>query len=327
MALGAILITGADGFVGQWLVPALRKALPSTDLVGTGTALGSALGASASGVRTVTLDLLDPAGIDSVIAAERPATIIHLAAISTVTAARADSTGAMNVNLMGTMRLAEAVLRHVPEARFVYVSSSDVYGRTFATQTAPLDEDAPLAPLNAYATSKAAADLLIGQMSASDGLRALRLRPFNHTGPGQDSRFVIPSFALQIARIEAGTQPPIIAVGNLESRREFLDVRDVVRGYAHATVAPVALFDGRAINLARAAPIRVREILDRLIALSSATVEVIIDPKRYRPETEHFAGGDARRAAALLDWQPRIALDTTLGDILDAARVTVRHVG
>ena len=317
----SILITGVDGFAGRWLVPALRNALPDTELVGTSTAPGKPV----SGVRTIALDLLDPANIDAVIKVERPAAVIHLAAISTVAAARTDSAGAMNVNLLGTMRLAEAVLRHAPEARFVHVSSSDIYGRTFTERTVPLDEDAPLAPLNAYATSKAAADLLIGQMSASDGLRALRLRPFNHTGPGQDTRFVIPSFAQQIARIETGLQPSVLKVGNLESYREFLDVRDIVRAYTAAVMAPIEVFDGQAINLARAKPIRVHDILDRLIALATTKISVMIDPDRYRPEVEHFAGGDARRARHLLNWQPEIGLDTTLIDVFDAERAVLRH--
>lgn len=324
MASGArILITGVDGFVGGWLVAALRDALPDADLVGTSTAPGK----SSVGVRTVSLDLLDSASIDTVVAAERPSAVIHLAAVSTVAAARADSAGAMHVNLLGTMHLAESVLRHVPEARFVYVSSSDIYGRTFTERTVPLDEDAPLAPLNAYATSKAAADLLVGQLSASDRLRALRLRPFNHTGPGQDARFVVPSFGQQIARIECGLQPPVIRVGNLESFREFLDVRDVVRAYVCAVMAPIELCNGRAINLSCGRPIKVREMLDRLIALASTPVSVVVDPDRYRPETEHFAGGDARRAHQLLDWRPEIPLDATLGDVLDAERALLQRTG
>ena len=318
-----VLITGADGFVGRWLVPTLLDALPDADLVGTSTVPGKPI----SGARAITLDLLDPANIDAVVKSERPEAVIHLAAISTVATARTDTVAAMNINLLGTMRLAEAVLLHVPETRFVHVSSSDIYGRTFSEREAPLDEEAPFAPLNTYATSKAATDLLIGQMSASDGLRALRLRPFNHTGPGQDDRFVIPSFAQQIARIELGLQPPVIRVGNLESYREFLDVRDIVRAYARAMTAPIGIFNGQAVNLACAKPIKIREILKRLIGLATTQIDVVVDPDRYRPETNHFSGGDARRAHHLLNWQPEIPLDATLGDVLDAERAVLHHAG
>lgn len=318
-----ILITGVDGFVGRWLVAALRDALPNIDLVGTSTAPGK----SPISVRTIALDLLDSTIINAVVASERPTAIIHLAAISTVAAARTNSAAAIRVNLLGTMHLAEAVLRYVPESRFLYVGSSDIYGRTFTERTAPLDEDAPLAPLNTYATSKAASDLLVGQLSASDGLRALRLRPFNHTGPGQDARFVVPSFAQQIARIERGLQQPVIEVGNLESCREFLDVRDIVRAYVHAVTASIELCDGRAINLSCGRPIKVREMLDRLIGLASTQVDVVVDPDRYRPETEHFAGGDARRAHQILNWRPEIGLDTTLNDVLNAERAVLQHAG
>lgn len=306
-----ILVTGSQGFVGGWAIAALRDRFPDASIVGTSMA------ADAAGL--LPLDLRDDASVDAAVASARPDIVLHLAAISTVAAARNDLAAAFEVNLNGTMRLATAVLRHVPHARFLFVGSSDVYGGTFARWPAPLDEDAPLAPLNGYAASKAAADLLIGQMAVADGLRAIRLRPFNHTGPGQDSRFVVPSFARQLARIAAGRQSPSISVGNLEGSREFLDVRDIVRAYAAAASGDDRLFDGRIINLSSGRPIRIRTVLDRLIALSGLSVEVIVDPARFRPEEERFAGGNATRASDLLGWRPSIALDTTLREILDAA--------
>lgn len=310
-----ILVTGSQGFVGGWAVAALRDRFPGASIIGTSLTAGMD---DATGL--LALDLRDDASVDAAVAAARPDIVLHLAAISSVAAARDDVAAAFDVNLGGTMRLASAVLRHVPRARFLYVGSSDVYGGTFARWPTALDEDAPLAPLNSYAASKAAADLLVGQMAAADRLRAVRLRPFNHTGPGQDSRFVIPSFAQQLSDIAEGRQPPSIVVGNLEGFREFLDVRDVVRAYAAVAAGDDRLFDGRILNLAGGKPVQIRTILDRLIALSGLSVEVTVDPSRFRPEAGRFAGGDAGRAFELLGWRPAIALDTTLRDILDQGR-------
>ena len=165
-----------------------------------------------------------------------PDSCIHLAAISTIAAAQQDQDRAWQVNLHGTLSLAHAILRYAPECQLIFASTADAYGASFEPG-AKLDEHAPLAPLNTYSATKAAADLALGSM-ARQGLRVVRLRPFNHTGPGQTAQFVVAAFARQVARIAAGRQPPVLEVGNLEPRRDFLDVRDVCAAYTACVDRP-----------------------------------------------------------------------------------------
>ena len=293
-----ILVTGAGGFVGGWLLNALppgwRVAAPP-------------------------LDVRDEAAVDSLVRDLRPTGVVHLAALSHVQESRALARETFDVNFTGTMVLAEAVLRHAPAARFLFVGSSEAYGDTFNAWSRPLDESAPLDPANPYAASKAAADLLVGQM-ARDGLQAVRFRPFNHTGPGQSPRFAVPAFAQQIARIERGLQEPELRTGNLEPLRDFLDVRDVVAAYVAALTRPEPLAAGTIVNLASGVPRRIGDILRDLCALARAPVRVVPDPARMRPNDTPLAAGDAARARELLGWRPRIAWSQTLADVLEAAR-------
>lgn len=317
-----ILVTGAGGFVGRHVAEALARRLApgSTVLAGLRNAE-----AAPAGTAPVSLDITDAAACRAVLREARPDAVVHLAAIAAVQEARADPGRCWRVNLDGTRHLAEAVLAEVPEARFLFVSSSEVYGGTFKRGTAPLDEDAVLDPTNPYAASKAAADLLVGQM-ARDGLRAVRLRPFNHTGPGQSDAFVVPAFAAQVARIEAGLQPPVLRVGNLEALRDFLDVRDVAAAYAAAATGP-ELAPGTILNIASGRPRSVREALDALVGLARVAVTVEPDPARMRPNDTPFAVGDSTRAHDLLGWRPAIAWETTIADTLEDWRRRVAAQG
>ena len=293
-----ILVTGAAGFVGGWLLGALppgaRVAAPS-------------------------IDVRDEAAVDALVRELQPTGVVHLAALSHVQESRGRARETFDVNLTGTMVLAEAVLRYAPAARFLFVGSSEAYGGTFNAWSRALDESAPLDPANPYAASKAAADVLIGQM-ARDGLQAVRFRPFNHTGPGQSPRFAVPAFAQQIARIERGLQEPELRTGNLEPLRDFLDVRDVVAAYVAALTRPEPLAAGTIVNLASGVPRRIGDILRDLCALARAPVRVVPDPARMRPNDTPLAAGDAARARELLGWRPRIAWSQTLADVLEAAR-------
>lgn len=306
-----ILITGADGFVGRWLVEGLGQQMPDAHIIGASSAAPVM-----EGVEGRACDVTDRAATDALIAGSRPDAVVHLAALSSVTQAQDAPLETWNVNLTGTLNLADAVLAHVPQARFLFAGSSESYGATFARWPGPLDEDAPLSPNNPYAASKAAADLAVGALAASEGLHAVRFRPFNHTGPGQDERFVIPAFASQIARIEGGRQEPVMQVGDLRARREFLDVRDIVNAYIAALTRPEPLPDGTVLNLATGNPIPVGDMLNQLIAMSQQEIAVKVDPERVRGEETPFAGGDARRAADLLGWTPIFSLRKTLESVL-----------
>ena len=307
-----VLITGARGFVGSWLIRHLAEVLPPES---------EFLGVSRSGEGTGKLDIADSTAVDACVKALRPTTVIHLASVSSQAEARENIGHAWDVNFKGTMHLAESVMRHMPDAIFVFAGSSEAYGRTFKRISGPLDERAALAPQNVYAATKAAADLLLGQMS-EDGLRVVRFRPFNQTGPGQSPRFVVAAFAHQIAAIERGLQPPIIKVGNLEVWRDFLDVRDIIAAYGLAVMANDWL-DGEPFNLASGVPRRIGDILDDLLKLSSARVSVSVDKTLVRTSDTPMVVGDARRAAEVFGWRPNVAWATTLCDVLDAARRTI----
>lgn len=296
-----ILVTGAGGFVGAHLLPRLRAAFPAAALVALG----------AAGAR---LDITDAAAVATLVDADPPDACIHLAAVSGVPAATGDPDHAWRVNVHGTLVLARALRRADPECVFLYVSSAEIYGRSFAPGL-PLDERGLPAPMNTYAATKAAADLAIGAMAA-DGLRAIRLRPFNHTGPGQAPSFAVPAFARQVARIAAGRQPPRLQVGALDPRRDFLDVRDVCDAYvaclAHADrIAPGAVF-----NLASGIPRKIGDILADLLALAGVTAEIATGTALLRRAEIPSATGDAAAARAAFEWQPRIAWDQTLADVL-----------
>jgi GDP-4-dehydro-6-deoxy-D-mannose reductase len=305
-----ILITGAGGFVGSWLIAALRPAIPAG-----GELLGLGLRPSSAADRSFAADIGSREEVQDVISQVRPTCVVHLAAIATIQEAAADVHRTWAVNLGGTLNLVSAVMRHAPDARFILASTSEVYGGAFADHA--IDELARLAPMNTYAATKAASDLLVGQ-AVRDGLRAVRFRPFNHTGPGQTEHFVIPAFAAQVARIEHGLQEPRIRVGNLDARRDFLDVRDVVAAYATAALMDDdALTPGTILNLASGTPRRIGDILEMLLSRARTAITVDTDPARLRPNDIPVAFGDAACARAALGWEPRVPFETTLADVLD----------
>ena len=297
MTPARILVTGAGGFVGGHLVPALRAAFPDASLTLVGTA---------------ELDITDTPAVHALVARVRPEACVHLAAISAIGAARQDPALAWRVNLLGTLALAEA-LRKL-DALLVYPSSAEIYGASFRAGH-PLDETAAAAPQNTYAATKAAADLALGAMAA-DGLRVIRLRPFNHTGPGQTEAFVVPAFAAQAARIASGLQPPVLKVGNLDAMRDFLDVRDVCAAYVAAIAHAETLPSAAVLNIASGTPRRIGDVLQDLLRLAGVTPLIEPDPARMRPSDIPIAAGDAAAAQVKLGWLQTIPWETTLRDVL-----------
>lgn len=265
--------------------------------------------------RLETLDIADRAATFAMVKQVKPRAIIHLAAIAEPAQARRNHAQAWAVNFNGVMNLADALLEHSPKARFIFSGSSEAYGASFNAYDGPIPETAALRPMSTYAATKAAADILLGQM-AYEGLLAIRFRAFNHTGPGQTESYVVSAFARQIARIEAGLQEPIISVGNLEAERDFLDVRDVVRAYVRAIDAE---FDGpgnHVFNLASGKTRSIRSILDGLITLSGIDVDIRQDPDRMRASDVARTLGDTVRAEKLLPQNERIKFQQTLADVL-----------
>jgi GDP-4-dehydro-6-deoxy-D-mannose reductase len=305
-----ILVTGADGFVGRHLLPALHRAIPSAILIAANRTARHETGVSAN--LTVHLDLFDLDSVDQAIRTVQPDGLVHLAAQAEVPASFANPGMTWRTNLSGTLSLAEAVMRHAPACRFVLASTAEVYGLSFRASD-PLDESAAMAPANPYAASKAAADLAIGEM-ALRGLDAVRLRAFNHTGPGQSANFVIPTFARQVARIKLGLQEPVLRVGNLDRWRDFLDVRDICQGYVAALRIPSA--PGAIFNLASGTPRRIGDILEALIARAGISPRTETEVARLRPTDVARVVGNSLAARVSLGWAPTIPWMQTLDDVL-----------
>ncbi len=299
-----ILLTGASGFVGVHLRAALSAAYPGTSLLAD------------------PVDLRDNTAVLEAVAAARPDVCVHLAAVATQAEARRDEARAWDVNLHGTLRLAQAILRHAPECHLLFVSSAGVYGQA-SRAGAPIDEDALLTPQTLYATTKAAADLALGAMVVQ-GLRVLRLRPFNHTGPGQSAELAIPAFARQIALIQARQRPPLLEAGNLDTWRDFLDVRDVCAAYVACIDRRQTLPPGTIINIGSGRALRIGDVLAELLALAGVNAEIVAAPGRTRANDVVRIVANPGRARALLGWTPAVAWSQTLADVLDDWRARVR---
>jgi GDP-4-dehydro-6-deoxy-D-mannose reductase len=197
----------------------------------------------------------------------------------------------------------------------IFASTADAYGASFR-EGAKLNEGAPLAPLNVYAATKAAADLALGAM-IEEGLAVVRLRPFNHAGTGQSSGLVVAAFARQIARIEAGLQEPMISVGNLEPRRDFLDVRDVCGAYVACVARRDVIDPGAIFNIASGGARRIGDVLGELMEVAGVTAEVRVDSSRTRTTDVPLAWCDPACARNVLGWQASTPWNQTLRDVFD----------
>ena len=241
-----VLVTGAHGFVGRRLTQALAARHPGWRLLTPTGPDGRSNDAP--------LDVTDPDAVQAYVRDHRPTVVVHLAAVAAVTSATLDPRLAWQVNLDGVLNLVLALQAEAPSAHLLFVSSAEVYGASLDGK-GPADESLVLQPVNPYAASKGAADILVRQAAAS-GLSATVMRPFNHTGPGQSEAFMAPSFAGQIARIEAGLQPPMLSVGSLQDARDFLDVDDVVEAYIAVIDARADLAPGEVFNVASGRALR-----------------------------------------------------------------------
>ena len=298
-----ILLTGGRGFVGVHLRAALAAAYPGAAILDP------------------VIDVRDAAAVATMVAAAAPEVCVHLAAVSAVGAAEREEDQAWQVNLHGSLHLARAILRHAPGCQLLFVSTADAY-RGAPMREGSIDEDTPLAPLGVYAATKAAADLALGAM-AGRGLRVVRARPSNHTGPGQSADFVVPAFARQIARIAAGVQAPVLEVGDLDTWRDFLDVRDVCAGYIACIDRRETLAPGTIFNFGSGEARRIGDVLDDLLALAGVVAEVRADPARVRGGEVRRISGNAERARALLGWEPATLWTQTLRDVLDDWRTRI----
>lgn len=314
-----VLITGAGGFVGPHVAKALRS-IYGGDITIIATSKAAAYQPDHGPFEI--LDVTDRHAVESVVVRHRPSHIVHLAGIAAPAEAASAPDVAWRVHVKGTLNLAHAILDKAPDCWLVNVGTGLVYGES-ANTGQPLNEIAPLAPIDDYGVTKAAADLALGA-SARRGLKCVRLRPFNHTGAGQTGAFVIPAFAMQIAKIEAGLMEPVIRVGNLEAERDFLDVRDVAAAYALVVAKSPTIESGTILNIASGTACRIGDLLEELLSLSSVRIRVEHDPARMRPSDVPRIVGDAQKARQLLGWAPKYTVEQILADVLDDCRKRIQ---
>jgi GDP-4-dehydro-6-deoxy-D-mannose reductase len=298
---GALLVTGAGGFVGHHVRHAI--ALGGFD--------GMRLVAAPTG-----MDIRDPQSMSDFVGGLRPAAVLHLAAQSFVPRSFEDPRETLDINVLGTLNLLQALTAAGFKGRFVYASSGDVYGRV-PEESLPVDESRVPEPRSPYAVSKICAEQLCLQWARTEGLQAIVARPFNHVGPDQDARFVLPALALQVVRIAAGAQPPVIEAGDIDTTRDFTDVRDIVAAYAAMFRSGVA---GRTYLVASGVERRVRDVLEAMCQLAGVSPEIRQDPAKLRPAEQRRMVADASLLTADTGWRPLIPFETTLSDILDTAR-------
>ena len=309
------LITGVGGFVGRHLVNHLLD--EGDEVCGLGRAADVG---GISSVRVFRADLADRAAVERVMREAQPEAVYHLAAQSSPAESLGDPWATIGNNLLAQINLFEGLLGAGLRPRVLVIGSSDEYGRVGPDEV-PTHENVPLRPTTPYAVSKVGQDVMGFQYFAQHGLPVVRVRPFNHTGPGHDARFVIPSFAQQLAEIEAGVRAPVLRVGNLNVERDFTDARDMVRAYRLALVwgSP-----GDVYNLGRGRSVRIAEMVDELRRMCRIPVETRVDPALLRPADIPKQEADTRKFTSLTGWQPGIPWHTTLRDTLEYWREKVR---
>jgi len=303
---GAVLVTGAAGFIGTRTVEAFRD-------VGRHVVATSFRGNAATGLKV--MDLQNAGQVEEIVAGVRPSVVVNLAAVANPGEAQANPQRAYDINVLGQWRLIQSMLRHTPGARLVAMSSAEIYGRIETGEL--VSEDAPLRPASVYATTKAAADLQALQYHLSDGLDVVRLRLFGSVGPGRSAEYFPGRQVHAVAAIQDGKAEPVVPTFSLSGARDYVDVRDV----AHAIVAAADHgCVGAAYNVATGQARPLRKIVERLIAIGG--VEAAIMEERKLPPGRHGAvvAGDATRRREDTGWQPRISLEQSLRDALVEAR-------
>jgi len=280
-----VLVTGADGFVGTHLCRHLRA--QGDEVLAYG-------GPASQAPEVRAIDIRREAEVLQMVSDARPEGIIHLAGWASVGSSYAQPTPCFEVNALGTAYVVDAIRKQAPHARFLLISSGEVYGEVPGGGAS--SEPTPLSPKSPYATSKLAAELVTRQFIASYSLDAVIARAFNHVGPGQDERFVIPSLARQLIAIRDGKAGREILVGNLDPIRDFSSVLDVVEAYRILLVRGVS---GETYNVCSGRAQSIREVVSQLIESAGVDAELVVDQQRVRPSDIARLVGDPRKIAGL----------------------------
>lgn len=297
------LVFGAGGFVGQHLV---KHLLDNGDDVYTAVMPGQI---PLDAEKSFAVDITDTRAVRQAFQSIKPEVVYHLAGIAFVPEAENDFDKALRVNVGGTANVARQAHLAASDISLVYVSSAEVYGAVSADEL-PITERTSIRPANNYSLSKYMGELVVERYARAKSVSCSIARPFNHIGPGQNHRFVTANFALQLAKIAHGHVSPVLRVGNLEARRDFCDVRDIVRAYRL-----LATTRGGVYNLGSGKAHSIQEILDTLISLSGLDVQVERDPERARgPEVAELYA-DCSHISRDCGWSPEISLEESLEDI------------
>ncbi len=315
------LITGISGFAGSYLAEYL---LSHTSIEVWGVSLGPTDNIDALMQRIVYLskDITDPAVCQEVMQQAQPDLIFHLAAQAFVPVSWQDPWSTMENNIRAQVNLLHFAVQQSSTARVLVIGSNEEYGRVDPEQM-PITEETPLRPDSPYGVSKIAQDYLGLQYFISHKLYSVRLRPFNHIGPRQNDRFMAADFAKQVAEIELGRLEPVIRVGNLESKRDFTDVRDMARAYALALERGAP---GEVYNVGSGQAHAVREVLDYYLRQATLPIRVEQDPSRSRLSDTPITVCDATKFRKQTGWTPEIPFEQTLQDTLEYWRERVRQV-
>lgn len=308
------LITGVSGFAGGFLAEYLLSK-KTFNVLGTYLSENQLENIShlQNKIALKKVDLLDLNLTFNLIKSSKPDFIFHLAAHTSPSESFEKPALILTNNITAQLNILEAVRKSNINPKILIISSADVYGLV-DKEDLPIDEETPLRPVSPYAVSKITQDFLGFQYFLSYGLKIIRVRPFNHIGPRQSPRFVVSLFAKQIAEIEKGKKEPVLFVGNLSSRRDFTDVRDMVSAYSLA-IEKGSL--GDVYNIGNGTSHQISEILQKLLSLSAKKIKVEVDKNLFRPKDEPELRCDRSKFTNKTGWKPRISLDKTLKDTLD----------
>lgn len=314
-----VLITGIGGFVGSHMCRYLLAADAGAEI--HGTVIDAAPAHLPASISFHTLDLQQEAQVAALLADLRPDRIYQFAASAIVHQSFDRPWQTLENNIRIPLNLILGCLEAGIAPRILLITSGEVYGSDQAADK-PTSEDAPMRPANPYSVSKVTQDMLGLQYYLSHRLPIIRARPFNHLGPGQNPGFVAPDFARQIARIEAGQQPPVMKVGDLSAERDFTDVRDIVRAYYLLMERGEP---GEAYNVASEKTCSIQHLLDILLSYTSVAIDVQSNANMLRHRGVQKSWGSAAKLRNLTGWRPEIPLETTLRDVLEDWRHRVRQ--
>lgn len=303
------MVVGAGGFVGNYLIEAIHRDL-ACEIVATKMAQESFF---REDVEVLNLDVLNPDEIIQCLTQVDPEYVFYLAAQSSISRSWKNPVQTVEVNVQGSLNFLNGIRSMRKSPRVLMVGSGEEYG-LLTPDKMPIREEEMLNPQNIYAATKTCQNMMSTVYHSAYGLPLIMVRAFNHMGPGQSEIFVVSDFCYQAVRIEMGLQEPVIRVGNLKAKRDFTDVRDVVRAYTSLIQFGRP---GETYNVGSGHAVSIQSILDTVVARSKADIDVQVDPRKLRPIEAPIIEADISKLFETTGWQPKISLESTIDGMLD----------